>query len=184
MKLADNKGYMFFAKLLFDIVSIIVPAIVAVCIVFTFCFRTAGVDGSSMNPTLTNGDRLIITAGIGKITNGDIVVSSQPNDLEKTLIKRVIAVEGQTIDIDFNAGVVYVDGVALDEPYTAAPTRESLDFDGPITIPRGYVFLMGDNRNRSTDSRSNQIGLIDRDYIMGKMIFRFLPFGSFAVNNY
>lgn len=183
MKLENNKVYMFFAKLIFDIVSIIVPAIVAVCLVFTFCFRTAGVDGSSMNPTLINADRLIITAGIGSVTNGDIVVSSQPNILEKTLIKRVIAVEGQTIDIDFEQGVVYVDGVALDEPYIAAPTRERLDFRGPVTIPEGYVFLMGDNRNRSTDSRSNQVGLIDENYIMGRVLFRFLPFGSFEVNN-
>lgn len=178
----NNKLYKFATKLLFDIVSVFVPAIAAVAIAFTFFFRTAGVDGSSMLPTLQDGNRLIITAFLAEPKYGDIVVSSQPNPLEKTLIKRVIAVGGQTVDIDFDLGMVYVDGIPLDEPYIAEPTRDREDFMGAIYVPEGYVFLMGDNRNKSTDSRSRFVGLVDEDYIMGKAVTRIFPFDSFEVN--
>lgn len=181
VKLENNKVYQSVTKLLFDIVSVFVPAIAAVAIAFTFFFRTAGVDGSSMLPTLQDGNRLIITAFLSEPKYGDIVVSSQPNPLEKTLIKRVIAVGGQSVDIDFNSGTVYVDGLPLDEPYVAAPTYEREDFTGAVYVPEGYVFLMGDNRNRSTDSRSRFVGLVDEDYIMGKAVTRLFPFGSFEV---
>lgn len=116
-----------------------------------------------------------------KPQRGDIVVSSQPNAIEDRLIKRVIAIGGDTVDIDFDLGVVYVNGTALVEPYVNTPTNRREDFIGPITIPKGKVFLMGDNRNGSSDSRTNAIGLVDENYIVGKAILRIYPFGDWLV---
>lgn len=169
---------------LYDIVSIIATAVVAVVIAFVFFFRTVGVSGSSMYPTLSDYDRIILSAYLFEPENGDIVVTCQPNKspaIEDTLVKRVIAKGGQTVDIDFDNGIVYVDGVALDEPYINEPTRDREDFYAPVTVPEGYVFVMGDNRNHSTDSRDNRVGLIREEYILGKALFRIMPFGQFEI---
>ncbi len=168
----------------FDLVSVIATAIVAVAVVFMFFFRTVGVYGTSMVPTLNHLDRIVLSAFYTEPKQGDIVVTCQPNDsvsIEDTLVKRIIATEGQVVDIDFNEGVVYVDGVALDEPYTNTPTNEREGFVGPVTVPEGYVFVMGDNRNGSTDSRDSRIGFIREEYIMGKALFRIAPFGNFKI---
>ncbi len=168
----------------FDFVSIISVAIVAVALVFIFFFRTVGVVGDSMFPTLKNMDRIILTASYGEPEYGDIVVTCQPSkspQIPDVLVKRVIATAGQTVDIDFNEGVVYVDGVALDEPYINEPTYERESFDKPVTVPDGYVFVMGDNRNHSTDSRDNRVGMIREEYILGEALFRIAPFGQFKI---
>ena len=173
-----------FASMIFDTVSVLATAVVAVAFVFLFVFRTVGVIGSSMEPTLSSGDRIVLTANYGEPEYGDIVVTCQPdmsNVIPDTLVKRVIATEGQTVDIDFVNGIVYVDDVALDEPYTADPTRDREDFEGPVVVPEGCVFVMGDNRNRSTDSRDNRVGFIREEYIMGKALFRIAPFGQFKI---
>lgn len=96
------------------------------------------------------------------------------------IVKRVIAVEGQTIDIDFDKGVVYVDGVALDEPYIYEPTYKQLDFSGPVTVPEGCVFVMGDNRNGSTDSRYSVLGCIDTRLIQGRVYLTVFPLKNFG----
>lgn len=169
---------------LFDLVSVIATAVIAVALVFLFVFRTVGVVGSSMVPTLNPYDRIVLTASYFEPNHGDIVVTCQPaksSEVPDTLVKRVIATEGQTVDIDFVQGIVYVDGVALDEPYIAEPTVEREDFNGPVTVPEGYVFVMGDNRNHSTDSRDNRVGFIREEYIMGKALFRIVPFGQFEI---
>lgn len=173
-----------FTENAFELVSIIAAAVVAVAIAFVFFFRTVGVVGSSMYPTLENNDRIILSAFTYSPENGDIVVTCQPSEssaIEDVLVKRVIATEGQTVDIDFDAGIVYVDGVALDEPYINEPTRDREDFYAPVTVPEGYVFVMGDNRNRSTDSRDNRVGLIREEYILGEALFRLMPFGQFKI---
>lgn len=170
---------------IFDMVSIIATAIVAVCFVFVFAFRTIGVVGNSMYPTLLSGDRIILSAFDFAPKQGEIVVTGQPSKNERiatTLVKRVIAVEGQTVDIDFAKGIVYVDGEPLDEPYTYEPTHTREDFVGPVTVPEGYVFVMGDNRNNSTDSRSSYVGMIRTDYILGKAIFSISPENGFKMN--
>lgn len=167
----------------FDIVSIIAGAVVAVAIVFVFVFRTISVVGTSMYPTLDNADRIVLTAFYGEPENGDIIVACQPcaDPVPDVLVKRVIATEGQTVNIDFEQGIVYVDGVALDEPYVNEPTFDREDFSGEVTVPEGYVFVMGDNRNNSTDSRDNRVGFIREEYLLGEALFRVAPFGKFKI---
>lgn len=171
----------------YDFVSIVATAVIAVAISFIFIFRTIGIVGGSMKPTLQDGDRIILSAFINEPEYGDIVVTCQPDKsdvIEDVLVKRVIATEGQTVDIDFSTGTVFVDDVALDEPYTAEPTWDREDFDEPVTVPEGYVFVMGDNRNNSTDSRDSRVGLIREEYIMGKALFRVAPSIDFGINDY
>ncbi len=165
---------------LFDWLQCIVTALVACVLIFVFIGRTIGVVGSSMVPTLEQGDRLIISKLFYTPQQGDIVVLQKDSFADYPLIKRVIATEGQTVDIDFDAGVVYVDGVALDEPYTAEPTVVREDFDEPVTVPEGCIFVMGDNRNRSTDSRTDSIGCVNTRLIMGKALLRLTPLSKFG----
>lgn len=168
---------------LFDFASIVMTGIVAIAVVFTFFFRTATVSGRSMLPTLSNGDMLMVTAFDNTHEAGDIVVITQPNAFNEPIIKRIIAVGGQTVDIDFERGIVYVDGQPENTTYTLnAPTYESEDFKGPVEIPEGYLFVMGDNRNDSTDSRSNMVGLIDERYVYGTVVGRLSPPGNWEVN--
>ena len=160
----------------FDWLQCIVAALVVCILIFVFVGRTVGVVGPSMQQTLIEGDRLIISRLFYTPKYGDIVVLRKDEFKEEPIIKRVIATEGQTVDIDFDAGIVYVDGKALDEPYTNTPTNVREDFTaGPVTVPEGCVFVMGDNRNHSTDSRTEVIGCVDTRYILGKALFRLTP---------
>ncbi len=152
--------------------------IAGVLLVFSLLFRVVVVSGPSMDTTLTNGDWLLLLGNIfySEPQRGDIVVASKDSyDNGTPIIKRVIALEGQTVDIDFQAGVVYVDGVALDEPYTNTPTNLNEGIEFPITVDEGCLFVMGDNRNVSKDSRSTEIGQIDRREILGKAILLVFP---------
>ena len=123
------------------------------------------------------GERILINL-MKQPDYGDIVVVDGYTSYGKPLVKRVIGKGGDTINIDFAAGIVYRNGVALDEPYTAEPTYlyESVDF--PITVPDGCLFVMGDNRNNSTDSRDSRVGCVDERDIMGAAMLRILPFGK------
>ena len=163
----------------------LVCLIAAVMLIFSFCLRVVVVSGPSMKNTLYNGDCLLV---LGRIfypnpKNGDIVVISKDSFEDGTpIIKRVIATEGQTVDIDFENGLVYVgtggDLHVVEEPYILAPTyyRDRLNsMEFPATVPEGCVFVMGDNRNESMDSRSNIIGFVDKREILGKAIFLFFP---------
>ena len=163
-----------------DWLQTIVSALVIASLVFTFLARTIVVVGSSMVPTLEEGHLIVVTKLFYKPKYGDIVVLRKASFKDEPIVKRTIATEGQTVDIDFEAGVVYVDGVALDEPYGNAPTLERESFTEPVTVPEGCIFVMGDNRNRSTDSRSASIGCVDTRDVIGRAILRIAPLGKFG----
>lgn len=149
-----------------------------VMVVFMLLFRIVIVSGSSMYSTLWNGDWLLVTGSVlyHEPEAGDIIVASKDsfNDGEP-IIKRVIATEGQTVDIDFDAGIVYVDGMALEEDYTYTLTNVQEGIVFPITIADGCIFAMGDNRNGSKDSRHPDIGMIDTREILGRAVFLIFP---------
>lgn len=149
-----------------------------VMLLFTFCFRFVVVSGDSMFHTLVDGDYLIVLEQHlgGKPQQGDIVVAAMDRFYEgKPIVKRVIATEGQTVDIDFRAGIVYVDGQALDEPYTFTDTNLSEGTQFPVTVAEGCLFLMGDNRNDSRDSRDPLIGQVDCREVLGRAVFLLVP---------
>lgn len=166
---------------LYDWIQCLVSAIIFCVLVFSFFVRIIGVVGSSMEPTFSNGDRVIISGLFYEPKQGDVVVLRKESFQEEPIIKRVIATEGQTIGIDFETGTVYVDDVAIEEPYIAELTREPLDFNGKVLVPENCVFVMGDNRNSSTDSRRASIGCVDERYIIGRVLIRLLPLGRFGV---
>lgn len=157
---------------IYDFAGILVSAVLAVCLIFAFVFKISAVDGDSMKNTLHNGDKVLITARDWNVEYGDIVVISQPNAFNKVLIKRVIATEGQTVTVDAKTHQVIVDGKVLDEPYIAEPVRLQGSWSYPVTVPKGCVFVMGDNRNNSTDSRDSAVGMIDTRYIVGEAFYR------------
>lgn len=159
---------------LYDWVNSIIVSAVAVVILLTFCFRLIDVDGRSMEPTLINTDKVIVTNLFYTPNNGDVVVISHGEKYDKPLIKRVIATVGQTLDIDFENYKIYVDGVLIDEPYIQGETIEG-NADIPDVVPEGKVFVLGDNRPVSLDSRSREVGLIDEESIIGKAQFVIIP---------
>ena len=159
---------------LYDWVSSIIVAVVAVVILLTFCFRLIDVDGTSMEPTLINTDKVIVTNLFYTPEDGDVVVISHGELYDKPLVKRVIATEGQTLRIDFDNSQVYVDGVLIDEPYIQGLTVKGTA-EIPEVIPEGKVFVMGDNRPVSLDSRYVEVGLIDEESIIGKAQFVIIP---------
>ena len=147
-------------------------------IIFLMFFRVVVVEGTSMNQTLLDGDYLLLlnSTFYGEPEQGDIVVISKDSyDHGVPIVKRVIATEGQIVDIDFETGIVYVDGVALVEPYLNTPTNVQGGVQFPLEVEDSCVFVMGDNRNRSKDSRYYEIGMIDTREILGKAIFLVLP---------
>lgn len=152
--------------------------LITIMVLFLLVFRVIIVSGSSMYSTLIDGDYLLLVSNqfYRNLQYGDIVVASKKDfDNGAPIIKRVIATEGQTVDIDFEQGVVFVDGQALQEDYTYTPTNIDEGTRFPLTVEQDCVFVMGDNRNRSLDSRSTEIGQIDKREILGKAIFLLLP---------
>lgn len=147
-------------------------------IVYMLFFRVVVVVGPSMYDTLIDGDRLVLLSNVlyNEPKQGDIIVASKDSfENGECIIKRVIATEGQVVDIDFDLGVVYVDGVALEEDYTHTATTLDEGMMFPQVVPENCVFVMGDNRNRSKDSRNPQIGFVDEREILGKAVFLLWP---------
>ena len=165
---------------IFDWLQSIIFAVIACVLLFMFVARVVTVDGSSMNPTLLHGDRLIVSDLAQNYEQGDVVVFVAPEFMDEPLIKRVIATEGQLVEINFDKGTVKVDGEELFEPYIAELTTDSQDYDGPVEVPKGCVYVMGDNRNHSTDSRTTEIGCVDTRYILGEAYFVMFPLKSFG----
>ena len=162
----------------YEWVQSLVCSVLAVVLVFTFAIRGFRVDGQSMRETLQDGDMLLIlNDGLcGDYQPGDIVVLRKAGFRDgKPIVKRVIALEGQTVDIDFVEGIVYVDGEALDEDYIREPTWTPEGLDFPITVPEGHLFVLGDNRNNSSDSRHRDLGPIDTRMVVGRAVFLAVP---------
>ena len=152
--------------------------IAVMMIVFLFLFRVVVVSGASMNNTLVDGDYLLLLSNVfyKEPKQGDIIVASKDSfENGVPIVKRVIATEGQTVDIDFVRCIVYVDDQPLDEPYISTLTSNFEGVHFPLTVDEGCVFVLGDNRLVSCDSRDPAIGLLDEREILGKAIFLFLP---------
>jgi len=161
----------------YEWVQALVCSVLAVVLLFTFVIRLIGVDGHSMVPTLQDGDRLLVlsSALCGGYETGDVVVLRKESFLPTPIVKRVIATEGQVVDIDFSSGIVYVDGVRLHEDYVREGTFTPEGTEFPLTVPEGCVFVLGDNRNNSTDSRDARLGTVDVRYIIGRAVFLAFP---------
>ncbi|MBE6908394.1 MAG: signal peptidase I [Ruminococcaceae bacterium] len=162
---------------LYEWVRSLVTAVLIIVLVFTFAIRMMGVQGPSMRQTLQDGDRLLVLNSmlVGEYRRGDIVIARKQTFSDDPIVKRIIAVGGQTVDIDFNAGTVYVDGVEQEEDYINDRTYTFEGTEFPLTVPEGSVFLMGDNRNMSTDSREPHIGTVDERYLIGKAVVLLFP---------
>ena len=168
-----------------------------VIVLFTFIFSFASVSGDSMKPTLSDGEKLLAVQTGYKPQRGDVVIIdsktaglldengnvTENEALNCMISKRIIAVGGDTIDFDFENGTVTVNGEVLNESYISEPTtrNDQAAFEYPLTIPQGYVFVLGDNRNISMDSRHAKIGLVPEDEVTGKAVLKVYPFGSFGV---
>ncbi|HIV67726.1 MAG TPA: signal peptidase I [Candidatus Butyricicoccus stercorigallinarum] len=160
---------------LFDWGEALLISLSVVILVFVFGVRIIGVQGSSMEPTLQDANQLLVSNLFYTPEKGDIVILTKDSFMESPIVKRVIATEGDTIDIDFETGAVTVNGEQLEETYIAEPTTTFYDVTFPQTVPEDCIFVMGDNRNHSTDSRYGALGMVDTRYIIGKVLMRIYP---------
>ena len=162
----------------YEWVQALVCSVLTVVLIFTFAVRIVRVSGESMRETLQDQDMLVVLNNwlCGGYEQGDIVILQRDDFYGgESIVKRVIATEGQTVDIDFDAGVVYVDGTALEEPYTREPTWTQEGTEFPLTVPEGCVFVMGDNRNDSDDSRDSALGPVDTRCVLGRALLLAVP---------
>ena len=154
-------------------------ALIALILVFTFLGRVVGVDGDSMVPTLHDGDMILLQSAGYTPRQNDVIVLTKPfGPFRGPIVKRVIAVGGQTVEIDYAAGTVLVDGLPLEEPYLNEVMRAPSDPHETIssaTVPEGCLFVMGDNRNHSSDSRDERLGVVDARYVLGRATAVLLP---------
>lgn len=194
----DEEEHLSLMQILFDAADLmesVITSIFTVMLIFAFLFCTANVDGDSMLPTLENGDRLIVSRLDKNFENGDILIVSSIDaylfdeagalysapGLDKRIVKRLIGKAGDEVNIDFTAGKVFVNGEELDEPYISALTKRDYGaFHYPIVVPEGYVFVLGDNRPISKDSRHPEVGLVPVGDVVGKVVLRISPFSKFG----
>ena len=192
-----NKGAL---QLVFDILEMFLWSVFAVLILFTFCFRLCRVEGHSMENTLYDGENLLVSELFYTPQQDDIIVFHLTDEtaippLEKTLVKRVIATENQLVKIDFNEKKIWVDGVLYNDSHavlknlsgevtniytiTAEHHYDSVNKIFSATVPEGYIFVLGDNRNNSRDSRDVDIAFVDERCVLGKVLLRISPFKTF-----
>ena len=167
---------------LYQTLRSLVGIVLVVIALFTFVLRMTVVDGQSMENTFHGGD-VVLTWTLGCTPEqGDVVVLTKTSFREQSIIKRVIATEGQTVYVDYSTSTVYVDGVPLEEPYIKEPMHMLYFGEGVnnVTVPEGCVFVMGDNRNDSSDSRDPSLGIVDERCIIGEAVFVLFPFSAFG----
>lgn len=181
-KNAKQKEVLTMGQELYQTLQSLAGIVLIIIFLFTFVARVTVVDGESMENTLHDRD-IVLTWTLGySPKQGDVVVLTKEAFREQSIIKRVIATEGQTVSVDYTTSTVYVDGEALDEPYIKevmqVPWGETIDH---VTVPEGHVFVMGDNRNNSSDSRLPTIGVVDERCIIGKGVLIMFPFADFGM---
>ena len=188
-KIPDEKKSNSFYLEFYDWIAFIFSAMLCFLLIFTIVARPINVDGKSMYPTLKNKDMLVVSDVAYEPQHEDIVIvyaprlyNSTTNRYGKVVVKRVIGLPGDIIRIDFGKGVVYRNGVALDEPYTNSLTNIQQNFPNnqDVRVPENGMFVLGDNRNESKDSRSYDIGMIDIRCVIGKNLLRVLPIDQFG----
>ena len=167
--------------IVYDVVATLETAVIILILLFSLVLRPAAVIGNSMLPNFSGGDRVACVHSFSGYERGDVIIISHATRKDESIIKRVIAVGGDTVDIDFYKGTVSVNGQELDEPYINTPTNLSYDMTFPVTVPEGKLFVLGDNRNGSLDSRSTDIGFINENKVLGKVVFRFYPFDRIKI---
>ena len=172
-------------KISYDLIECISQAFVLAAILLTLIFIKFDVNGSSMLPTLHDKDKLLVYHLFYEPQRGDIVTIDRPGLLNENIIKRVIAKEGDSIKVDRSAGKVYVNGEALNEAYIYEPNKSFKfygdEWDIPEKVPEGHLFVMGDNRNGSTDSRSKLVKFVNKKDVMGKAFFIYNPFNRIKI---
>ena len=180
----DEKKEFDIVSELYDWSQALIVALISIMLIFTLFARLISVEGRSMIPTLHGGDKILLSNLLYEPKCGDVIVVTMKDFQHKPLqpiVKRVVATSGQTVDINFSMGSVTVDGVVLDEPYINERTSRRADVDFPVTVPEGCIFVMGDNRNESLDSRSTQVGMVDKRAVLGHVLFRAYPFDDMKV---
>ena len=163
---------------LYEWVQALVGVVLAVVLLFTFAVRVVLVSGPSMRETLQDQDCLLVLNAplCGGFETGDIVIIQRDDFRDgEPIVKRIVATEGQTVDIDFDAGTVYVDGQLLEETYIREPTHLEEGLEFPVTVPEGCVFVLGDNRNDSDDSRNPALGAVDTRSVLGRVLLLAVP---------
>ncbi|MDR2647830.1 MAG: signal peptidase I [Oscillospiraceae bacterium] len=163
-------------RAVYEVFASVTIALLLALFIFVFIARPVVVDGQSMEPTLHNNDWVILQAIPSKPKHGDILVIMEQKSLNKCIIKRAIALPGDTLNIDYAKGQVIRNNQTLTEPYIAESTAKDFGFKLPVTVGSNRIFVMGDNRNHSKDSRSPDIGLIDQNNVLGKVLFHFSLF--------
>lgn len=169
-----------FSEVAFDILESVSQAIIVVVIALCFVLQIVNVKGWSMLNTLRDADKLVVVKWNYEPKQGDVVVIKRGQNLDEPLIKRIIATEGQSLNINFATGTIRVNGKPLEEKYIREVTRLQGDAEIPEVVPSGYCFVMGDNRNHSMDSRFKDVGLIPYDYVVGKAQWIIYPFNRFG----
>lgn len=165
----------------YETLGLVIGALIAIIVLFTLVARLQWVDGSSMYPTLKDREMMLVWRAGYVPRPGDVVLLTQKSDQEESLVKRVVAVGGQTVRIDYEENKVYVEGAALDEPYINREDSDPMEerpagWTEELTVPEGYIFVMGDNRNHSSDSRDPAIGVVAAANVMGNCVLAFPPF--------
>ena len=181
---AGESGAGRFAVSCYEWMEALIISLSVVMLLFVFLFRVnIIVDGDSMLPNFENGNRVLVSCLGRGLRQGDVVVVDEhATGLKERLIKRVIATGGQTVDIDFKTGIVSVDGRELDESayIQNGITKDQYDVAFPLKVPPGRLFVLGDNRTVSEDSRFGEVGMIDSRYVVGRVVFMLNPFGRIA----
>ena len=174
-----------FVRNCYEWMEALIISMIIVTFLFSFIMRIVSVSGPSMLPNLHSGDRVLLFSEFYRPSQGDVVVITHTQGLSEPIIKRIIALENQTVDIDFSSGTVIVDGKCLDESQYIRNgiTTQPSDYQFPLTVPKGCVFVLGDNRVVSNDSRSRDVGMVDERFILGKAEWILYPFDRFGQVN-